>query len=263
MKEKCNMTISSYSLNITETTKRKHWVDVAKGILILFLLVHHFGSAIKHTNINGADFLYVYRWQIIFTPYFMQTFFFLSGYCSNFSKPLPLFVKGLFQQLILPFVFFECLICFAFCPYERTFSNILDFWISSNGTHLWFLNALIISKMLIYSLNIVLRRDKYLIITSVFLLIISVILDDYDLGTNFFCVRQSLGSVLFVALGFFIKKRPYLLDRLRYIGCLFPIVIILLKIIGINVPVFTATMGITLKNLPLFLITSISGTLFL
>lgn len=75
----------------TQTKERLHWVDVAKGLLIILLLVHHFSSATRRTGISSDQFWFVTCWQIIYTCFFMQAFFFLSGYCSNFSHPVKLF----------------------------------------------------------------------------------------------------------------------------------------------------------------------------
>lgn len=99
--------------------ERIHWIDVAKGTLILLLIIHHFSPAFKLTGISQENYSFLMSWQFIFTSFFMQAFFFMSGYCSNFNKEVRPFFLSLFKQLILPFIIFELITCI--------------YWSSGNG----------------------------------------------------------------------------------------------------------------------------------
>lgn len=239
---------------------RIHWVDVAKGVLILFLLIHHFGSASRLSKVNSKDFDFVFVWQFVFTSFFIQAFFFMSGYCSNFSKPVLIFIKDIIKQLIIPFLFFELLNCIIFNLDDISIRNMYSYWVEANGTHLWFLNALIVSKVILYIIKSF-YSDEWLLFISLLLLFFAVYLKQRDIGSNFFCIRQCLGSVLFVALGYYVKNKSYM-ERFELLGWFFPIALLTMKLSGVTIPVFTANMDVGFKSLFLFLFVSIAGVIF-
>ena len=245
------------------TKERIHWVDIAKGLLILLLLVHHFCSATKGSIIPNSDFGFVWKWQFVFTAFFMQAFLFMSGFCSNFMAPVDVFFKKLIKQLVVPFVFFELIVCVYRIPYNQySIQAVFDYWVESGGTHYWFLNALILSKVYIFIFLRFYKNESHLVLSSLILLAIAVFLNDYDIGSNFLCFRQSLGSIFFVALGFFVKNRQKLLEKKRlmwggiiYVFALF----FLFVVLGKRPPVFTAGMGVKMISLTVFLVTSVTG----
>ena len=244
--------------------ERIHWIDVAKGILILFLIVHHFGSAFKLTDIPQDDYRFLMSWQFVFTSFFMQAFFFMSGYCSSFNKEVKLFFWSLFKQLILPFIFFEILTCIYWTSDQGiSLNNLYHYWVNSNGTHYWFLNALIVSKLYIYIIvnSNYLSNIVILLLSSFLFLVISIILNDLDFGTNFFCIRQSLGSVFFVVLGFVAKNMNEVFEKTLKWGGVFPCLLVVLIIQHSRPSVFTAVIGVSLQTFIVFLLTSISGVL--
>ena len=239
-------------------TNRLHWVDIGKGILILLLLVHHFGSAVHRTEmINMSDFWFVTLWQPLFTAFFMQAFLFMSGFCSNFKKEPKDFIIGLLKQIIIPFLVFEFLVCIY---WSGSITKAFDFWIASGGTHYWFLNALALSKIYIYLFIRITDKNWLLLASTFLLLIVAVFFNDFDLGPNFMCLRLSVGSIFFVALGYVIKGRQELLERnTKYLIWIYPLLILACFLLHIRVPSFTAGMDVHLKVFPLFILTSISG----
>lgn len=56
--------------------ERIHWIDIAKGILILLLLIHHFRTALESNDIDISFYPFMTAWTILFTTFFMQAFFF-------------------------------------------------------------------------------------------------------------------------------------------------------------------------------------------
>jgi len=66
-------------------TKRLDWIDIAKGIgIILVVLGHTLVPQVRETGFAGFLWIFIYNFH-------MPLFFFLSGY---------LFEKGLFQELL-------------------------------------------------------------------------------------------------------------------------------------------------------------------
>lgn len=81
---------------------RLHYVDVAKGILILLLLVSHFGISVNRIGMDGACFACIYYLCPFFWPFFMEGFFFISGYCSHFDVDALTFLKKQVKGLVVP-----------------------------------------------------------------------------------------------------------------------------------------------------------------
>ena len=244
--------------------ERIHWVDVAKGILILLLIIHHFKPAFKLNEIPLDNYKFVTSWQFVFTSFFMQAFLFMSGYCSNFNKEVKPFVLSLFKQLILPFVFFEFLTC-IYWSFDNGMSlnNLYYYWLNSNGTHYWFLNALILAKLYIFVIvnSKYLSNNVYLFLSSFCFLVISIVLNDLDFGTNFLCIRQSLGAVFFVVLGYIAKLKNDVFEKTLKLGGVFPCLLIVLAVLGHRPPAYTARIGVTMMTLIAFVFTSTSGIL--
>ena len=74
------------------STERKHWVDVAKGILIILVVWGHldyFASTYAGTSI----FSYKAYTNFAFLPYYMPAFFIVTGFCSSFESDFVPFLK--------------------------------------------------------------------------------------------------------------------------------------------------------------------------
>lgn len=86
-------------------TKRLDWIDIAKGIgIILVVLGHTLVPQVRETGFAGFLWIFIYNFH-------MPLFFFLSGYL--FEKGLPhytnkgKFILGKLQYLMLPYLIFS------------------------------------------------------------------------------------------------------------------------------------------------------------
>lgn len=244
--------------------KRVRYFDIAKGILILLLLLHHYGSARTRLFFISNDYYdFFNQYQIIFTAFFMQAFFIISGICSNFEKPFKPFFINQIKQLIVPWVSFEIIVtCFYAIRTDDFTSNfILSQIFNKTWTFLWFLNALFFSKMVVWIINKRTKSSWVLLLVTFVFLVVGIIINQNDWGRNILCIRESMGSCLFVAIGHVLKNRlPTYNLLLKYCIFIYPLVIAFILILGKNVPVFTAGMHISLRALPVFLVTSLTGT---
>ena len=133
--------------------KRIAYLDIVKGILIILLVFAHFRSAVNRMPFNSPYFSMVYGWNSIFTCFYMPAFFIISGYCTNFSKPIGEFIKSLVKILLLPFISFTIINQAAMALIEgnsfldQMWHNILE------GGGLWFLQAMIVAKLIFYVLK--------------------------------------------------------------------------------------------------------------
>ena len=86
-------------------TKRLDWIDIAKGIgIILVVLGHTLVPQVRETGFAGFLWIFIYNFH-------MPLFFFLSGYL--FEKGLShytnkgKFILGKLQYLMLPYLIFS------------------------------------------------------------------------------------------------------------------------------------------------------------
>ena len=68
---------------------RIKYIDIAKGILIICVILGHItGIGMEYGGINNSYFEHTgYLLSTLYVPFYMQAFFFISGYTSNFDKP--------------------------------------------------------------------------------------------------------------------------------------------------------------------------------
>lgn len=80
-------------------TERVEFIDVAKGLGMIFVVIAHTLSS-KTLNVSG-----------FFESFHMPLFFFISGYLFNESRyTLHVFLKKRFKQLIVPLIGFSVII---------------------------------------------------------------------------------------------------------------------------------------------------------
>jgi fucose 4-O-acetylase-like acetyltransferase len=238
-------------------------MDVAKGILIILLLIHHFSSATRRVGLESEHFWIVERYQYLFTCFFMQAFFFISGYCSNFVLDFRSFVKKCIRQLIIPWIVFEIVRAVFFSWYNNDISilYVLNYLTRGNFTTLWFLNALFISKILLWCSLRMKFKEKTILFSTFGLLFFALVINKYDLGTNAFCIRQSLGSCFFVSIGYVFKQyRTYMDYFMKYSIWLYPVIIVVMRFLKIDIPVFTAGMNVNPNEIVLLVVISVLGT---
>lgn len=192
----------------------------------------------------------------------MPAFFLISGYCSNFRKDPKTFLKSLLKSLVLP-LFALSLVndtMYALMVTHQDISTTLLKTIKSGGT-LWFIQALVIAKVICYSIQKVTDALIIMLIATFVLLIAGVALNQFNLGSNPFYYQHGLVASFFVALGLFLKENQSIYEKaLKYCLYSYP----LLALINFwRSPNITASLSVSLKTIPLFLILSVCGTLFL
>ena len=89
-------------------TKRIEYLDIARGIGILLVVLGH----------NDFEALSVYVHQVIYS-FHIPLFFFLSGYFINTSMPFFEFFKKRFNSLLKPYFFTIFLIYFVSVSFEK------------------------------------------------------------------------------------------------------------------------------------------------
>lgn len=132
--------------------KHLHYIDVAKGLLILMVAYGHVWYVICHNK--GFENPYmgnIHDLVNLWASFFMPAFFVITGYCSNFNKPLSQFFIQQVKSILIP-AFTLALISRGLtwlCTGSGFSLGIMTFL--QGGTY-WFLMALFVAKLSLYSL---------------------------------------------------------------------------------------------------------------
>ena len=130
---------------------RLHWVDVAKGILILLVVLAHFDVLSRTVGVDHVGTSDIRVLNFLFTSFYMAAFFVLTGYTTNFQKKFSTFFIGSFKSLIIPAFCFSILslillsILYKDWTYVKSFITT-DFWYRGFEFY-WFLIALFLARI--------------------------------------------------------------------------------------------------------------------
>lgn len=82
---------------------RIHYIDLAKGILIILVVYGHIGWVIGHVQgFQNALMEDTYLISAYWGAFYMGAFFVITGYCSNFNISIKDFLVKNLKGLILP-----------------------------------------------------------------------------------------------------------------------------------------------------------------
>lgn len=155
--------------------QRIEYFDTTKGLLMFSLIWGHMIIFAKTLGID-SDFTQTIQNTVPFyRAFFMQTFFFITGFCTSWHTPFRNFLVKNFKTIILP--------AFIFLPFAyltnviigresgiNAFTGIcLSYLISGIP---WFLSALFISKMIYWTISRAIQRQllKWLLVAVVFII---------------------------------------------------------------------------------------------
>ena len=177
-------------------SKRLDYLDKAKGILIILVVIGHIWQ-------SGPVFNIIYAFH-------MPAFFLISGmllrYTGSYKKPMRTFLKSRLFSFGIPFVYIEILGCLTdiirhgvTLNWRGYLFNTLTF--NFNDHNLWFLMDLFLIEILFYILLRVLKKDCLIILAVCCLYVASrFILTDIHYISTF---RGVLYYDLFFTFGFF------------------------------------------------------------
>jgi len=152
-------------------TERIHWIDISKGIGIIFIIYAHM--------LGGNDFRH------LFYSFHIPLFFFLSGAVYNPRKYInfPTFFKKSAKGLLLPYLIFAFIFFILWLIKLKT-NNIFSleiikqflsiFYANSNNNLmafyniLWFLPALFVTRLLFALIFRFSSKTKVIIFTLMF-----------------------------------------------------------------------------------------------
>ena len=231
----------NYCLSLPQSTNtsimpRISYIDIAKGILISLLVLHHLiWTSVTFVKVPNDLLNALYDLQMpLFVGYFIQAFFVISGFCSNFSIPWRDFLWKQVKTLLVPNIAFTLLIHLYHGDFSGSLYDIIE-----RGGWLWFVTALFVSKIVYYFV----RRwigNEY-VIFGLFLVasFVGVCLNDRDAFFNYWWHRQTLTLLLFLALGNWLRRHIHN-SRIWFFGAVYLVGIATCYLLHIEVPYITA-----------------------
>ena len=239
--------------------KRYEYIDLAKGICIILVVLTHMQIVADIPN----------RIDAMFCSFRMPLYYILSGlFFSKYSGIGEFLIKKT-NKLLIPFISFWILntivlVAFnrihSYAPFTRVFSENMFY-----GGAIWFLVSLFICGLMFYLIIILSEHVKNklfpIIIGSSILGVIGFYLGKNEINLPFW-IDSSLTAVPFYAFGYILRKHTNLLDNKPIIKIDLPLSIVLLLF-----TFFFATKSAMVTNymksttLVSFYLCGISGTL--
>ena len=247
--------------------QRLGYIDIAKGVLILFVLMGHALLFIKNEGVNDSFIDGFQRTRIfLWTPYYMPAFFVITGFCSNFNKPFFPFLWQNIKTLKIPAIIFGTLVALVTMTSHHALSatGILKHlslcWVNSG---LWFLDALFISKLLYWCINRWCRSEALAFMTSAVLLIAGFIYFRYIFNKDFGCLAHAMMMTIFLFVGRWLKKRQDVILKWKPILALLAVyvmAVVIVKLLEVGIPFITHKIRMEWISLVPFFFLSISGS---
>ena len=243
--------------------ERIHWIDIAKGILIILVVYGHLDFFSDYFAGTSA-----YNWKgttnFMFLPWYMPAFFIITGLCSNFEVPIFCFVKNNFKSLIIPSFLIGSFLVFWLDLFLREGISIRNFFaidyreaILVGGGGAWFLSALFLSKVIYRLLRIKIHLWIMLVICCLLLMQIGISLINNKIGDNLWCYQHAFIALPFIAIGCFLRTKAKWMEHylVLVIGGA-----ILLYCYFFPYPYFNASPIVNITNSWLMLILSVGGS---
>lgn len=251
-----------------ENKGRLPFIDVTKGILVVFLVFHHVVNIAKGM-MPVENMQYLTKADVLYAPYFMQAFFFIIGYCSSFQKKFSSFLLNNIKILLIPLLSFSIINqLIAWGIFGENF-----FWVSVLGKEFfflaelyWFFSALFIAKMIMYG---ILKICNSIIIQCLLVFIVFIFAVSFNgkhfHAYNWFHWHNGFVDLLFLYIGFVFRKYNILCKYClnQYSFCAYLLGVVCFIIWNKDVPYYTHFPHFYLKSALPFIYFSITGTLMI
>lgn len=203
--------------NINASRPRLHWVDIAKCILIVMVVVHHL-PYVAHDYVGTDKIDVLNDINCLFVSYFMAAFFIITGYCTNFERKFKDFLVRNLKTIVLPGALFTILLAWFFNLLARDFT--LSHWLDSeklkyillNGSQWWFLSALFIVKIVYWIMHRFVKKGWAVGIITIAMMTAGIYLYSREYPEYWF-YQHALAFIPFLAFGHWLKDHKGLLEN--------------------------------------------------
>ena len=250
--------------------KRLSYIDRVKGLLIISVVLGHAALSIGLMDYNYPYVCHPFNTTVfLYVGIFMQAFFFVSGYVTNFHKDFKTFIVRNIQTIIVPlftlgFVkqVLECLLTADHSLFSA--GGVRSFVL--NGP-LWFLNALFLSR-LIYWMVVHSVHNRYMRGSVMIALMIGSIFINHhpnSFPSDYFYWQASLGLCVFLWIGDEMKQVHITDKRLLGMGIFYVFLLAISRFLPIlsPIPYDAARSTLTYWQIPVDVFYVLSGTALL
>ncbi len=245
-----------------ETKERLHWLDIAKGLLILMVVWGHFELMCRLCyGISDPVVTWFDNVEKLWVCFFMPAFFFITGYCSNFKKLFLPFLTANIKTLLLPaFLILSAIHIVNYYSWGMSFAwisktMVKSWFLVASGE--WFLPSLFLTKMIYWVLC---RRKpvvQFIALTLLFLCGLIIYNEKYLPNIWFF--KHAMLSIIFLAMGHIIKKWSIIFSMGVYIIPIYMILLTINLFYGIHIPFLSNRIEIYYSEIVSYLTLSFLG----
>lgn len=257
--------------NSIENKERLQYIDIAKGILILFLL---YGHSTLYTKMLGYEDEAMHLWNTFipwYNAFFMPAFFIITGFCTSYRIEFKEYLWKNIKSLLIPAVVIVTTshyIIDLLLHNELTIKHLTDLssWLLDKGP--WFIFALFWCKLLywlLYKLSL-----KKQIISIGIIYFVALILARLNLFPNFQSHQHAMLLLPYLAFGAYLKDHKDLVEKyLKPIALVGGLSISIQWVLGIlcgggyKMPSIDRYISVSLWSFPIHICNSISGTAFI
>lgn len=258
--------------------ERLHYIDVAKGLLILLVIVPHVDNVARRCGIDCAALNRI-GWTLsyFFAGFFMQAFFMLNGFTSNFNKPFKTYLWSSFKSLIIPYVVFSFIVkgleglCFGDWSLWVSVGGGDEQWLWIDDTY-WFLTALFFARIIYWIVNRYVKSEWARGLILLVLVVIGTWLNNVMDGqvthpshwANHLHYRNALCMTIFIWIGHLLRKHDDKMTRCYVVATVLYVVGLAIGIVthhtGITMP-YTHFSDMTLATIPFYLFFATTGSM--
>lgn len=255
--------------NMSSKNTRLHWVDIAKGLLIIMVVVHHLPYVAQlYDHSSKIDCMGAVN--CLFVSYFMAAFFILTGFCSSFDRKTKDFLLRNVKTILLPGALFTILLHWFFLLVARDFT--LSHWLDTDvlkkillyGSEWWFLSSLFCAKLIYYVLHKLIRIPWVIGLVTLMFMVLGIWLYSQDY-TDYWFYQHTLAFCPFIAFGYWLKSHQAILtNNLLAFGCGGVVVVLsILAYAGTGLPDIHMTFNMvhSVPLVPLALVYAVFGSL--
>lgn len=192
-------------------SERKAYIDVARGILILLVVLFHTPFVLRSAGCIG-EVPFFDAFSGFYVVFFMPGFFFLTGYCTNWGGVILTFLQRFVKRTILPALvlpIFASLLYFD----KAVFANFFDFDSWAYSCVGWFICALAVAKLLYFCIKRLVKNGVLLFVVVLTIAVLGFVLNkSFELPNHGF-YQNGMILMFFVYLGDMVRNVSFSAEK--------------------------------------------------
>jgi len=197
--------------------ERLHYIDVAKGILILMVAYGHIYGVAKNAGIDVFSVEWIHRSVNLFVSFYMPCFFVITGFCSNFEKSFFTTLTQSLKTIVFPSIFFTAILMVRNLNCED-FGQFLKSIVLYGGEY-WFLSSLFLARIFYWFVHNKIEKQTIQNIVCIAVFIVGFIVSRLYQGLQPWYFIHTLLLMPFLHMGQLLKH--YELIQTKYAAILF------------------------------------------